>query len=66
MREKIAAFIKEWRTEWSVFTVLCYVAAIPVTFIIFPDNNVWLAILIVFAGLMDALNSLADRMDDET
>lgn len=65
MRKRSAAFIKKWRTEWAVFTVLCYVAAIPFTFYVFPDNNVWIALLVVFAGLTDSLNSLADRMDDE-
>lgn len=65
MRKKIAGFIKQWRTEWAVFTVVCYLLAIPITFYIFPDNNVWIALLIVFAGLTDALNTLGDRMDDE-
>jgi hypothetical protein len=51
--------------EWSVLTVLIYLAAVPFTIIIFPENNVWIAILVIFAGLTDALNSLADRMDDE-
>ena len=65
MRRRIARFIKKWRTEWAVFTVICYIAAVPITFVIFPDNNIWIALLIVFAGLTDSLNSLADRMDDE-
>jgi len=65
MRKKIVTFIKKWRTEWAVFTVLCYLVALPVTFILFPSSNIWIAVLIVFAGLTDALNTLADRMDDE-
>lgn len=65
MRNKAARFVKKWRTEWSVFTVLVYLSAIPITFVVFPDNNVWLALLITIGGLTDSLNSLADRMDDE-
>lgn len=65
MKKRVARFIKKWRTEWAVFTVICYLAAVPATFVIFPDNNIWIALLIVFAGLTDSLNTLADRMDDE-
>jgi hypothetical protein len=65
MRRKLARFVNKWRTEYAVFTVLCYLAAIPFTFYVFPDNNVWIAILIVFAGLTDSLNTLADRISNE-
>lgn len=57
-------FVKKWRTEYAVFTVLVYVAAIPITFLVFPNNNLWLALLVTVAGLFDALNSLADRIGD--
>lgn len=60
----IPRFVKKWRTEWAVFTVFVYLSAIPITFWIFPNNSLWLALLITFGGLCDALNSLADRLGD--
>lgn len=62
MPKSLVRFIKQWRTEWAIFTVLLYLASIPITFLIFPDNNLWLGLLIVGAGLFDSINTLADRL----
>lgn len=61
---RVSRFVKQWRTEWAVITVVIYLLAVPVTVVIFPANSLWLALLVTFGGLCDALNSLADRLGD--
>lgn len=42
--------------------MLLYVAAIPFTIIIFPDNNMWLGLLILFTGLTASMTTLGDLL----
>jgi hypothetical protein len=71
----LVSFIKRWRLAWAVITLLLYVAAVPFTLIVFPDNNLWLGLLILFSGFTASLVTLADllvsaeesqRTDEET
>jgi hypothetical protein len=47
---------------WAWVTLFLYVAAIPTTIIVFPDNSMWLGLLILFTGLTATLMSLADML----
>lgn len=62
MKKWFVRFAKEYRMEWAVATVLLYLVAIPVTFFIFPDNNLWLALLILFSGFTASVTTLGDML----
>jgi len=62
MRKKLIAFVKEWRMEFAVLTLVLYIVAIPVTVIIFPANSLWLALLILFSGVTTTLTTLGDLL----
>ena len=55
-------FIQKYRIAWAWITLLLYVAAIPFTIIIFPDNNMWLGLLILFTGITASLTTLGDLL----
>lgn len=66
-RRRVARFVARWRTEYAVATLLLYVLVVlPLTIMIFPDNNIWLALLIVVGMILDALGDVADQLQDET
>lgn len=65
MRVRLAKWIRRYRVHWAVVTVLLYVAAVPASIIIFPDNNLWLAMLVLFSGLTASLTTLADLITDD-
>lgn len=48
--------------EWAVATVLLYVFAIPFTFIVFPSNSLWLALLVLFSGFTASITTLGDML----
>ena len=62
MRHKLTALVREYRMEWAVVTVILYFVAIPATFIIFPNNSLWLALLVLFSGLTASLTTLGDML----
>lgn len=65
-RRRIARFIAKWRTEYSVATVVFYVVVIiPMTVWLFPDSNIWLALLIVLVSFIEQLKDLADQLKAE-
>lgn len=55
-------FIQKYRIAWAWITLVLYIAAIPFTIIIFPDNNMWLGLLILFTGLTASLTTLGDLL----
>lgn len=66
MRHRVAVFIARWRTEYSVATVLLYVCVLfPITWVIFPDNTLWLSLLILVIGFLDEIKDLADQLTRE-
>ncbi len=66
-RRRIARFVARWRTEYSVAALALYLLVIlPVSVALFPDSNVWLAVLIVVVGVLDQIKDLADQLADET
>lgn len=62
MKRSLARFVKKWRMEFAVVTVLLYLVAVPFTFLVFPDSNIWIALLILFSGLTGSLATLADLL----
>lgn len=65
MRRQVAQWLKRHRIKWAAITVLLYVVAVPISVWIFPDNNLWLAMLVLFSGLTASLTTLADLITDE-
>ena len=66
-RRAVAHFVARWRTEYSIATLVLYVAVIlPITIWLFPDSNIWLALLIVLVGILDEIKDLADQLADES
>jgi hypothetical protein len=65
-RRRVARFVARWRTEYAVASLLLYLFVIlPVSVWLFPDSNIWLALLLVLIGILDALKDLADQLADE-
>lgn len=64
-RRRVARTVARWRTEYALLTVFVWVLALPMTVWKFPDNSLWLALLITFGGLTAALADLADQLADE-
>mgnify|MGYP006198823451 CR=1 FL=1 len=62
MRKRFVRLVREYRMEWAVATVLLYVLAIPFTLWIFPDNNIWLAMLVLFSGFTASVTTLGDML----
>lgn len=65
MRVSLARWIRRYRIHWAVVTVLLYVVATPISIVIFPDSNLWLALLVLFSGLTASLTTLADLITDD-
>lgn len=55
-------FIQKYRVAWAWITLLLYVAAIPFTIIVFPENSMWLALIVLFTGLTASLTTLGDLL----
>ena len=55
-------FIQKYRIAWAWITLILYIAAIPFTIIIFPDNNMWLALIVLFTGFTASLTTLGDLL----
>ena len=65
MRHAIGRQIRRHRLGIAASALAFYAVAVPVTFLVFPDNNIWLAMLIICASAAQALLSIADLMEDE-
>lgn len=61
-KSPVVRLVKKYRVGWAWATLGLYVLAIPVTLIVFPDNNRWLALLVLFSGLTATLATLADML----
>jgi len=59
---KLVAFIKRWRIFWAWITLGIYVAAVPFTIVVFPENSLWLGLLILFSGFTASLVTLGDLL----
>jgi hypothetical protein len=55
-------FIKKHRLAFAWVTLWLYVGAVPMTIIIFPNNSLWLGLLVLFAGFTATLMSLGDLL----
>jgi hypothetical protein len=67
MRHRVAVFIARWRTEYSVATLLLYIVVLyPVSIVLFPDNSLWLVLVILTVGFLDEVKDLADQLADES
>lgn len=62
MKSKFISIVREYRLEWAIATVFLYLVAIPITFIVFPDNNLWLALLVLFGGFTASVTTLGDML----
>lgn len=58
----LVAGIKRYRTGWAWVTVALYVVAVPFTVWKFPDNNLWLALIILFSGFTASVTTLGDLL----
>jgi hypothetical protein len=58
----LVAFIKRWRLVWAWVTLGLYVAAVPFTIVVFPENSLWLGLLILFSGFTASLVTLGDLL----
>jgi hypothetical protein len=60
---RVVDLIKRWRTEWAVFTVLTYLAAMILVIVVFPDvSNLWVSIFVLVSGFTAALTTLSDLL----
>lgn len=61
-RSNLVRFIKNYRVQWAVVTLLLYLIAVPMTVVIFPANSMWLALIVLFSGFTSSLATLADLL----
>jgi hypothetical protein len=61
-KSKLVFYIKKYRVLWGWLTLWTYIVAFPVTIIVFPDNSMWLALLVTFTGFTGTLMALADLL----
>jgi hypothetical protein len=54
--------IKRYRLAWAWITLALYVVAVPFTIIVFPENSLWLGLLILFSGFTASLVTLGDLL----
>ena len=59
---KLVGFIKRWRLFWAWLTLALYVVAVPFTIIVFPENSLWLGLLILFSGFTASLTTLGNLL----
>lgn len=59
---KLAELIKRYRVAWAWITLVLYVLAVPLTVWKFPDNNLWLALIVLFTGFTASLTTLGDLL----
>lgn len=60
---KLVDFIKKWRVEWAVFTVITYLIAMLLVVLVFPDvSNLWVSIFVLVSGATAALTTLSDLL----
>jgi hypothetical protein len=53
--------IKRYRLAWAWITLALYVVAVPFTIIVFPENSLWLGLLILFSGYTTLFRSTPSR-----
>lgn len=58
----LVTLLKRYRVAWALITLLLYVAAVPFTIVVFPENSLWLGLLILFSGFTASLTTLADLL----
>lgn len=60
---KLVDFIKKWRVEWAVFTVITYVIALVIVIFVFPDvSNLWVSVFVLVSGFSAGLTTLSDLL----
>lgn len=48
-----------------VSTLLVLLVILPATVVLFPDSNLWLAVLFVLLALINEVRDLIDQLEDE-
>lgn len=61
-KSRLVHIIKQYRLGWAWMTLALYVVALPFTIIVFPDNSLWLGLLVLFSGFTATLTTLADLL----
>lgn len=59
---RLVGVIKRYRMTWAWITLALYVAAVPFTAVVFPNNSLWLALLVLFSGFTASLATLGDLL----
>ena len=63
-RRAVTRFVRRWRVEWAVLSVASYAVMFPVTFLVFPDNSLWLALMVLWSGFTSATAALGALLAD--
>ena len=64
-KRRLARAVVKWRVEYSIAALVLYLAAIPVTIVVFPDSNLWIALLILFPPIVAQVKDIGDTLNDE-
>jgi hypothetical protein len=59
---KLAQIVEKYRMTWAIATLVLYLVAVPATIAVFPDNSLWLALLVLFSGATATLATIADLL----
>lgn len=62
----IGRWVRRSRLHIAMSALVFYLAAVPVTVVVFPDNSLWLALLVIAASAVQSLLSVADLLDEQT
>lgn len=63
MTDQPRRWLRAHRLHIALAALVFYLLAIPFTIVVFPDNNIWLALLVICASAVQALLSIADLLD---
>ena len=61
----LGRWLRTHRLHIASAAAMFYAAAIPITIIVFPDNSLWLGLLVICASLVQSLLSIADLLESE-
>jgi hypothetical protein len=59
----LVRFIKDYRVEWAVFTMLLNLTAIVTVVFVFPNvSNLWVSVFVLMSGFSGSVTSLGDLL----
>lgn len=65
LRARIGSHLRAHRLHIAATALVLYLLAIPATIFVFPNDSIWLALLIINASAVQSVLTIADLLTDE-